>query len=430
MLELIYSPLDELLAKQHRENPKTHDVPKIRASFARFGYTIPVTVDEKSDVLVTGHGRLQSLDQMRTEGQPPPRGIPIDASGAWLVPVLRGISFASEKDRDDYVIADNRLSEIGGWDEAKLRTLLGKSNGALNNPESLGYSPGEMRRLMSKFSNPINEPSTAEASPATRTQPGDVWFMGPHRLMCGSSTDRPSVIRLLEGQGAGHLLVTSPPYNCEIDYDVYDDNQDHADYLAFIGAVVGLWAPMLEPGGFVGWNVGVSVRCDPVEHALILRSNGLRFFRQIVWSKSNGSPTLAWGWNHTVTSGKAGQYHPHYEHEMIYLYTRGEVGDRGECDVDAFYGSDVWRIPQHRAGVGDPDHPAPFPPAIPLGLIKHLTVKGDIVVDPFSGSGSTLVACEATSRVFRGMELSPAYVDRAVARWERLTQMVATKIPG
>lgn len=117
-----YMPLAKL--KKWPRNPKDHDIGQIHQSIGRFGYVQPVMVDERSGMLVAGHGRLETLEQMRAEGKTPPERVETNKKGEWFVPVIRGVRFANDQEAAAYAVADNRLAELGGWDDAALVDVL------------------------------------------------------------------------------------------------------------------------------------------------------------------------------------------------------------------------------------------------------------------------------------------------------------------
>lgn len=130
-------------------NPKRHDEPGIEASIKRFGFVQPVTLDEKTNRLVAGHGRLEALERMRAEGDAPPKNIAVDGKGRWLVPVIRGVSFESEDEAEAYLVADNRLGEAGGWDEEKLKEILKGLRTSLGDDVVVtGYSKADLDGML------------------------------------------------------------------------------------------------------------------------------------------------------------------------------------------------------------------------------------------------------------------------------------------
>lgn len=122
MREIVYEPIDKIL--NALENPKRHDLKAVQQSIERFGYAAPAIIDERTGRLVVGHGRIEALKALRDSGAPPPEGVRRDDDGTWLVPILRGWSSKTDQEASAYLIADNRDTELGGWDNEKLAQLL------------------------------------------------------------------------------------------------------------------------------------------------------------------------------------------------------------------------------------------------------------------------------------------------------------------
>jgi len=261
-----------------------------------------------------------------------------------------------------------------------------------------------------------------------QTKPGDLYeFDKGHLVYCGDSTD-PKKVK----DKKVHLVVTSPPYNCGMEYDAYDDNMPKDQYLNLIRSVIRSSVSMLHPGCFIAWNVGVTPKTHHFNQAVILEEEGMTFIREIVWRKTGVTFPV---WNFTLKSQMARKYTPTYVHEIILLFSLGKPSIGGECDVDDKYSQDVWDIfpatatkdipgrhnpkgdimTNHKAAM----HPTPFTLEIPAGPIKHLTAKNEIIMDPFLGAGATLLAADQLGRQCIGIEIDPKYVDLVVARYAK-----------
>ncbi len=286
-----------------------------------------------------------------------------------------------------------------------------------------------------------DEPPTPALPAKPRTKPGDVWVMGDHRLVCGSSGDPATVLRATQDQPVD-LLVTSPPYNCGIDYGEHHDGLPRGRYLALLESVMKACVPTLAKGRFVAWVVGVTPKTRHFDHARLLEESGLAFYRQIVWAKAGVSFPI---WQYT--DGKARKYHPNYTHELIYLFSNGKPKPGRRTAVIDDYSRDVWHVHQSQATRDMPGvtnarkrrvdghggskaaaHPAAYPIGIPVGAIAHLTAPRERVLDPFCGSGTTILACERMKRIGVAIDVDPAYCDLAVYRWEALTGRKAKRV--
>ena len=145
-LRIEYLPLSEL--QRHPKNPKAHDLGALHTSVNRFGYVTPVLIDERTGYLVAGHGRLDALAQLKAQGKQPPARI-VARNGDWLVPVVRGVEFASDAAVEAYLVADNRLTELGGWDEPELAALLQSlADEDVKLLRATGYDEEDLQRLL------------------------------------------------------------------------------------------------------------------------------------------------------------------------------------------------------------------------------------------------------------------------------------------
>jgi DNA modification methylase len=264
-----------------------------------------------------------------------------------------------------------------------------------------------------------------------RVKPGEVWALGDHRVICGDSTDAPTLAKLL-GDLRIDFVVTSPPYNADVAYDEHDDKMTREDYLKLVSGVVGTFMPMMKPGRAIAWNIGVTPKSAYHRHACVIEDCGGTFVRNLVWRKAGIAIPLASGHDHKVR-GIA----PNYVHEMVMVFANGpkleqggsvHLGDVMRDDVFTIASSvatrDVPTVSPTKGGLKRnriKAHPAMFPVQLPREFVRLFSEPGEVVYDPFSGAGTTLLACEESARVFRGVELSPRYVDLTLLRWERIT---------
>lgn len=162
MLRIEYVPLADL--KRHPRNPKDHDVSAIARSVNRFGFTAPVIIDERTGYLAAGHGRIDTLAQLKAQGKEPPANVQLaDFDGDWLVPVVRGVAFNSDAEIEAYLVADNRLTILGGWNEPELAALLqdlAAQDTALL--EATGYDGDDLQALLDELTPPTAPEDFAE----------------------------------------------------------------------------------------------------------------------------------------------------------------------------------------------------------------------------------------------------------------------------
>lgn len=294
-------------------NPKSHVTEDISASMDRFGFTEPPIIDERTGFIAAGHGRFDALEERRKSGGNPPARVEVSGSGDWMVPVVRGISFKDDSEMEAYLVASNALTIAGGWDDEKLIAILSDlAEGA--GLEGTGYDVDaleELERLVNnkreedKANADVQEPAIPEPPKKPKSKLGEVYQLGPHRLMCGDSTNADNVIKLMQGERAV-MMATDPPYlvdytgmdhqvsaankakknvkspnNKDGGWDAYQDPTSSVDFFAaFIR--VALDHALVENPPVYQWHA--SRRQALVEAAWT--KNGLLWHQQIIWVKS------------------------------------------------------------------------------------------------------------------------------------------------
>ena len=383
--------LDRL--RPYGRNSRTHSdgqVAQIAASIVEFGWTNPVLADSQGNI-IAGHGRLAAAKTL----------------GLDTVPVLL-IDHLTEAQRRAYIIADNKLALNAGWDDETLAAELYSLNESGFDLALTGFSDQELEDLMAPLDDEGQGDNAAEdeipeppEQPVSR--PGDLWILGKHRLLCGDSTVATDVDRLLVG-AKPHLMVTDPPYGVE--YDPSWRNQAGVSSTTRTGKVANddradwseAWA--LFPGevAYV-WHAAIYAKTV----ADSLEANDFKVRAQIIWSK----PRFVLG---------RGDYH--WQHEpCLYAVRKNGTGHwQGARDQ-----ATVWAI----GSGGDEDeatvHGTQKPVECMRRPILNNSAEGDAVYEPFTGSGTTVIAAETTGRVCFAMELNPAYVDVVIGRWQKLT---------
>jgi DNA modification methylase len=324
-------------------------------------------------------------------------------------------------------LAVNRLAEKGEWDLDALKIEFDELIVTDAPIEIAGFSPAEIDHVILGDAAEGLEQGPLEPDSATAVaRLGDIFQLGPHRIVCGDATDPSVLARLLEGDASARLVLTDEPYNVKIagnvtqgdhrEFAMASGEMTDAEFLVFNGAWIATVLPYLCEGGicgsFIDW------RGLPTVHAAAAKL-GLVRLNLIVWAKTN--------------AGMGSLYRSQYE--LLPLFKKGEaphvnnveLGKRGR------WRSNVWTYPGDSslgsdARRGLQDHPTVKPTAMLEDALLDLINRGDIVLDPFLGSGSTLIAAEATGRVCRGVELDPLYVDVIVRRYEAATGEAATLI--
>ena len=387
------------LIKENNKNPKKHCVEKISQSIREMGIIEPIVVDE-NDVILAGHGRLMALKEQKTDEVE--------------VIVKRGLT---EKQKEKYLLLSNKLVEMGGWDSDLLfvfeEELL----------KDVGWGSEELDKIFN--SNPNSDDDVdVDAEIKKITEPkvklGDLYEINGHRILCGDSRN-PEHIEKLMGGGFAKLAFSSPPYNMAGGmYQNYSDDLKSEEYIKFNLDVINNCRKFLK--GFIFWNISYNknARSEFIEIIYkIIKETGLQFLELIVWNKGHALPI-------TSKEGFTRQY------EDILL-----VGDKDSIQTDlelyfcgrndrrAYFNkktnrgiTNYWNL-----GTGKSQQKnllACFPTALPVRGIELMTSRGDIVLDPFLGSGTTLIASERTGRKCFGCEIDPIYVELTLNRWKGL----------
>jgi DNA modification methylase len=392
----------------YARNARTHSdaqVAQIAASIREWGWTVPVLVDE-TGMLIAGHGRVLAAQRL---GVPE---VPVMVARGW-----------SEAQKRAYVLADNKLALNAGWDSDLLRVELSDLQEGGFDLGLAGFEATELEALLAEANPGLTDPDDSPEPPVYPvSELGDVWLLGRHRIVCGDSTDALAVEAALAGVKP-HLMVTDPPYGVEYDAAWRNEaaaegkigqrgqsratgkveNDDRAEWAE-------AWA--LFPGD-VAYVWCASLHAHVVAGSLIASGFGLK--SQIIWAKDRFQ----------LSRG-----HYHWQHEPCWYATRGAAhwnGDRKQ--------SSLWEIklPWDNYGNRKPGpedvknrHSTQKPVECMKRPIENNSSPGQAVYEPFSGSGTTLIACEMTGRVCHAIELSPAYVDVAVKRWSEFTGHQAT----
>ncbi len=421
-------PLDRLVP--YARNARTHSddqVAQIAGSIAEFGWTNPVLVDTQGNI-IAGHGRVLAAKRL----------------GLDTVPVLV-FDHLTDAQRRAYVLTDNKLALNAGWDEELLAAELHALNGDGFDLALTGFDETELDRLMAPLDDAPEEdgdPSdgeednTPEPPRDPMSRPGDLWLLGDHRLLCGDSTDPKAVARLMDG-GHASLLFTSPPYGNQRDYTtggVKDWDALMQDVFAHI--------PMADDGQVLV-NLGLIHRDNEwqpywQEWLEWMRGQNWRRFGWYVWDQGPGLPgdwngRLAPAFefvfhfnrqarrpNKTVPCKWAG--HVNNSHGGMRAKD-GHVGEwthAGQGVQETRIPDNVIRITRHKARGIETEHPAVFPVKLAEFALETYSDESGLVYEPFSGSGTTLVAGQRTGRRVRALELAPEYVDVACLRWHEL----------
>ena len=411
-LKIVYRPTGDL--RPYAGNARTHNakqIVQIAASIRKFGFTNPVLIDDHGEI-VAGHGRVAAAKQL----------------GLAEVPTI-ALGHLTAAERRAYVIADNRLAELAGWDREILRIEF-QALAELDldfDLEITGFETAELDLLLDDGDEPASDPAddtpALEPGPAV-TQSGDVWLLGPHRLICGDARSPGTYMALMQGDRA-RAVFTDPPYNVKIDghvcgsgtvkhreFAMASGEMDPASFTSFLEASLGAMAAVSADGA-------IHFVCMDWRHMGELQAAGSKVYSElknlVIWAKTNG--------------GMGTFYRS--RHELVFVYKVGTaphtntfgLGEHGR------YRTNVWDYPGVNSFGGSQKdlalHPTVKPTALVADAIKDVTKRGEIVLDGFGGSGTTLIAAERTGRVARLVELDPLYCDVICRRYERQTGVPA-----
>ena len=423
-------PIDRVLP--YTGNARTHSdaqVAQIAGSIAEFGFVNPVLVDGR-DIIIAGHGRVMAARKL----------------GLTEVPVVR-LEHLTDVQRRALTLADNRIAEAAGWDERLLSEELARLADEDFKLEILGFDDAELKDLLGDDTDtPAAEVGDADDVPDAPTvavsRTGDVWQLGEHRLICGDAGDH-SIVAALMGSDRAHLCFTSPPYSTQRNY-TGEGTQDWDVLMRGVFAQL----PMRDDGQVLV-NLGLVHRDNewqPYWNTWLdwMRMQAWRRFGLYVWDQGPGLPG---DWNGRFAPAFELVFHfnrqarqPNKIVPCIYAgkdtHLRGDGTSAGgmrnkdgskttwnhvgTVTQDYRIPDSVIRVMRHKGKIGqDIDHPAVFPVALPEFVLQSYSDEGEIVFEPFCGSGTTILAAQRTGRRVRAVELAPEYVDVAVKRFQQ-----------
>ena len=400
--------------KSNPRNAHTHSnkqIDQLAKSIETFGFTSPVLIDETL-TLLAGHGRFKAAQLL----------------GLKKIPAIR-LSGLSEAKKRALLIADNRIAQNAGWDRQRLAIELPELAELLIEEEldiSLtAFEPAEIDQLIADFEEHAEDPADIipmeglSLTPVSR--PGDLWQLGQHRLLCGDARRLADLDRLLVGEQAA-MAFLDPPYNVKIKSVVGRGRTKHAEFAMASGE--------MSRKEFVGFliktlgNAAVHSRAGALHYVcmdwrhlgeLIVAGNQTygEMINLAIWVKSN--------------TGQGSFYRSQYETVAVFRVGEAPLLNNVELGRHGRTRSNVWHyagVNSFRAGRMDElrAHPTVKPVALVADALKDCTRRHEIVLDTFSGSGTTVLAAERVGRRAYGLELEPRYVDTAIRRWQAFTR--------
>ena len=407
MADLKVEYRDPKVLKPYDRNARTHSKKQIRQiadSIERFGWTNPVLIDGQ-DQIVAGHGRVAAAKRL----------------GIKAVPTIR-LETMSEVEIRAYVIADNRLAELADWDDEILAIELQALVELDFDVEVTGFETAEIDLLIDGLdaAGAIDDGDRipeVDPSASRVTQAGDLWRLGRHRLLCGDATKRKSFERLMAGERA-QMVFTDPPYNVPIDghvcglgrirhaeFAMASGEMSEAEFTGFLETVLGHLAAHSADGA-------LHFVCMDWRHVYELLSASRETYGEMknlcVWAKTN--------------AGMGSLYRS--QHELVFVFKNGSAPHVNNVELGRHgrYRTNVWRYAGVNALGADRDdalamHPTVKPVALVADAIRDCSRRGDIVLDAFGGSGTTLIAAERAGRRGYAIEIDPLYVDVTLERF-------------
>jgi DNA modification methylase len=398
--------------RPNKRNARTHPKKQIRqlANVIRqYGWTYPIVVDENYEI-ICGHARWEAAKELNLKNVP--------------ILVMRGLRDAEKR---ALAIADNKIAANAGWDRNLLAAELGELAHLLPechlDLEITGFEPAEIDGLMADLGDqegdPSDKPPEISINPVSRQ--GNIWQLGGHRLLCGDACDASHLAGLM-GRDRATMVFADPPYNVRIartlgrgkikhrEFAVASGEMSPSEFNAFLGQWMRLAAKFSEDGS-------IHFACIDWRHMGEMLEAGTEVFgppqNLVVWNKTN--------------AGQGSFYRS--QHELIFVYKNGDAPHLNNIELGR-HGrnrSNVWTYAGVNTFRGDrlddlSVHPTVKPVALVADAIKDCSRRGDIVLDPFMGSGTTLLAAERVGRRTYGVEIDPLYVDAAIRRWQEFTK--------
>ena len=403
--------------RPYARNARTHSpkqIKQIARSIERFGFNNPLLIDD-GDQILAGHGRLLAAKQLNMK----------------TVPCVR-LSHLTEADKKAYVIADNRLAEKSGWDNEILAIELQHLVDIGFDVDLTGFEPAETDLIIEGIGEESEQPENhvpAGSDGPVVSRLGDVWLLGKHVLVCGDSTEA-ATYRLLMADERAEFIFTDPPYNVRIDghvsglgrikhreFAMASGEMSEDQFTAFLSKVYALLCQFSNDGS-------IHQICMDWRHTREMLAAGDAHYSELknvcIWNKSN--------------AGMGSFYRS--KHEMVFVWKNGTAPHINTFELGQYgrHRSNVWDydgVNTMRPGRMDElaMHPTVKPVSLVADAIKDCSKRGGLVLDPFCGSGTILIAAEKTGRRARAIELDPAYVDVAIRRWEHYTGKVARLAP-
>lgn len=420
----------------YARNSRTHSdeqISQLAASIKEWGWTTPVLVDEDGSI-IAGHGRTLAAQRLKmTE-------VPVMVAKGW-----------SDAKKRAYVIADNKLAMNAGWDESMLNLELGELKDMGFDISLIGFGKNELSELMAEEPTEglTDENEVPEVKEKPKSQRGDVWLLGEHRLMCGDSTQADDLAKLMDGDKAD-LVWTDPPYNVDMtgkneylasvgkarkdteNFGIQNDKMSAQEFRTFMQSVYERYFENMREGAVIYVAHPEHERIIFVESML---KAGIKLSEVLIWVKQSGTLSRQdFNWKHEPILYGWKEGAGHYFCKDFTLTT--VIDD--DLDIDKLKKDEMvamlkqikeqmpTTVIRHDRPTKSDLHPTMKPVGLVQRMVEWSSMDGWIVLDLFGGSGTTMIACEKTHRKSRLMELDPKFSDVIVKRWQDFTGKKAT----
>ena len=384
-MKIIEMDISEVIPYANNPRNNAAAIDAVAASIREFGFKVPVVID-RNNILITGHTRLEAAKKLGLE----------------KVPAIRAADL-TEAQVKAFRLADNKVGEIATWDDSALAAELQALDDLDFDMSDFGFSEDDL----GDNTDDIADPEVPE-DPDPITQPGDLFQLGDHRLLCGDSTNSEDIARLTGGQEMD-LLLTDPPYNVAYEgqngMTIENDNMAPDEYIDFLTRVLRAASYTLKKGGgfYIFYANGFNYEVTSALHAV----PELQLKQVLIWVKNTivlGRQDYQWQHEPCLYGWKAGGPHYFCDSRCESTVIREDKPTRSDL------------------------HPTMKPVKLFARLMANSTKKGAAVLDIFGGSGTTIIAAEQLHRRAYAMELSPRYCDAIISRWEAMTGKKAVKV--
>ncbi|HPQ68170.1 MAG TPA: DNA modification methylase [bacterium] len=383
------------------ENPRINDhaVDAVAKSIKQFGFNVPILCDQ-NHMIVAGHTRWKAAQKL----------------GLRTVPVIQ--LEMTEAQRKAFAVADNKTAELADWDWPKLRDVFAELQKEDVDLQDLGFSNEELNRILDPD---FDENQISLINTSSKINIGDLFQLGQHRLICGDASED-NIWQQIIPNTAIDLIIASPPRFNNLGLGKWGNI---SEYLSDIERVVQNLGNKLSPGGIVHWNIGNPSNLNTnlaIKHANFFESVGLQYLEMLFLSR----PYAAFSTKRNVQIQKNGYYYPAHQCNPIWVYQkRGKMPKmtREGKNYMSNFPTDFWEINYVANQMKKLGHPGVTPVELPYRAIQAYSSKNSLIVDPFAGTGTTLIATEKAGqgRIANLIEINPVYCEIIIDRWQKYT---------